>query len=1670
MSGSAIVTIDALPATQTVTGGGAYCAGGAGVSVGLANSDSGISYQLQRDGSNVGAPVAGTGAAISFGNQTTAGTYTVIATNAATCSAQMSGNAIITIDALPATQTVTGGGAYCAGGAGVSVGLVSSDTGISYQLQRDGSNVGAPIAGTGAAISFGNQTTAGTYTVIATNAATCSAQMSGTAVVTITPVPAGTITAAAAICAASTNNVASVAGAGPTATFAWSITGGVITSGAATGSITYTAGSADPLTLSVVITENGCTSTVNRNVTVNAIPAVPAITAPASVCGTLPTPASITAPVAGVTYTWSITGGTLDPSSGTSVTFTPAAIGTNVVLTATASQNGCSSAAANATVIVAVPLSPVAMNGGAACTGGTIKLMASGVAGATYQWTGPNGFTSTEQNPILANATAAHAGNYSVVARIGSCNSAPATTTVVVHPPTPAPIASNSGATCAGSSVALSASTVAGATYFWTGPNGFLSTEQHPVINNLTVAAAGTYSVVAFVDGCASPAASTTVTVAAAGCPPPTPVDIVLNKGVSNALPGEGDTVTFTITAENRGQGQATAITVNDPLPAGLTFVDATPSAGVYAAGAWTIPALGQGAKATLQIRATVNSGTALSTISNCVTLGSVTPPDVNAANNSACTPIAVQPPDLEVLKNVDNPVPNVGDVIHYTVRVTNRGPGAAPFANINVNDILPQTVNLLTFTATQGSWSSATGDWAIGTIAAGANATLNVTAQVNALGGTQKVRNCATLTLSSPPDVNAFNNQSCAPVDLSVTKTVSKPVAREGDTIFYTVTITNNGPSYATDVMVNSVQVDGLTFVRWSATQGSYTGQGSGSWNVGTLGVGESATIILVAIINPGTAGTTINNCANLAGSAPNDDDPNNNQGCATIQVVAGELPDLSVTKLANLSSVNEGGQVTYTIRVFNNGSGTASNVNVDDALPAALTLVSSSATAGSFNGTRWSVGSLAEGASQTLTVTATANRPPSGTSVNNCASIATANLNGANDTACAAIEVILIAVAPPSCDNAPPLLSVPLLQTIERGATLKFRVAATDADLDHVTLRAEGLPSNARFDGATGEVTFAPLDGCDPEDASYALTFVATDGRGGITSAPVVLTLAERDTTRKRVVGARPDLTRQPVIAIPQAPVSIAAGEGVTFKVTAMAQEANCATTLVMTSDFGAFDGTSYRYTATTSEARRIRLASFRATDCRGRVSTATVPLHVGSATSQRSGLVAVKKLTFAPAVAGADARAATLTVTNAGRTALRISSVGLAGGEHFRVEGLQTAPIALLPSRTLELRVVFDPERAGSLTDQLQIATSDGDALVVDLSGEALAPTATPTESGVAAALTGSVVRPYTGSGPVLQLGPATANASCVTNREPVLSVPSLLVAERDQILRFRASALDPDGDRVSIGVAHLPLGASFNSSTGEFTFMPADSCEDDADRVHDVTFIATDERGASTSAAVQITVVEPAGGSTMMPIISAPATTLVVGRGEPVRFRIAAQGRRAGCEASLQTVPDVGRFDRDNGEYVFVPAADSPSGPMLLTFAARDCAAGVMTSAVRVEVRDDHDLGQARIASTLREVEFTATPTRSVSGYVIIPIANEGDRPLQLGRIRFANGDSFRIDGALGLPVMLRPGAILPLRVEFQPRAAGEITDTLIIENGDPTQPPLSISLRGTSIDR
>lgn len=178
-----------------------------------------------------------------------AGGVTISYTLGASCLATR----VVTVNALPGIEGVTGGGIYCATGTGVHIGMGSSATGIAYQLFNGSTAAGTAITGTGSALDFGLIIPAGTYTVTATNTTTgCTNNMRGEAVVTISPSVVTAIHIAAVtgdtLCAGATAHFTSVAtNGGVAATYQWALDGTAI-AGATNSTYTYTPANGDRIT------------------------------------------------------------------------------------------------------------------------------------------------------------------------------------------------------------------------------------------------------------------------------------------------------------------------------------------------------------------------------------------------------------------------------------------------------------------------------------------------------------------------------------------------------------------------------------------------------------------------------------------------------------------------------------------------------------------------------------------------------------------------------------------------------------------------------------------------------------------------------------------------------------------------------------------------------------------------------------------------------------------------------------------------------------------------------------------------------------------------------------------------------------------------------------------------------------------------------------------------------------------------------------------------------------------------------------------------------------------------------------------------------------------------------------------------------------------------------
>jgi len=242
-------------------------------------------------------------------------------------------------------------------------------------------------------------------------------------------------------------------------------------------------------------------------VIVNPIPAAPTVSG-ATICAGFAT--TLTAIATGGTYQW------YDATSGGNLLGSGAGYTTPVLTTTTTyyvqrTVDGCASAR-TAVTVTATPTPAVPTASGITVCSGNIATLTATAPGGTYQWydaaTGGNlmGTGSSYTTPALtANTT------YYVQTTVSGCTSLRSSVTVMVNPTPKVPEVISNSPVCTGSYIVLSTPEIAGASYSWTGPNGFTSTVQNPVINNTTGKNAGIYYVSVTVTGCTSSAGSTTV-------------------------------------------------------------------------------------------------------------------------------------------------------------------------------------------------------------------------------------------------------------------------------------------------------------------------------------------------------------------------------------------------------------------------------------------------------------------------------------------------------------------------------------------------------------------------------------------------------------------------------------------------------------------------------------------------------------------------------------------------------------------------------------------------------------------------------------------------------------------------------------------------------------------------------------------------------------------------------------------------------------------------------------------------------------------------------------------------------------------------------------------------------------------------------------------------------
>jgi uncharacterized repeat protein (TIGR01451 family)/gliding motility-associated-like protein len=410
-----------------------------------------------------------------------------------------------------------------------------------------------------------------------------------------------------------------------------------------------------------------------------------------------------------------------------------------------------------------------------------------------------------------------------------------------------------------------------------------------------------------------------------------------------------GNNITYTITVTNNGPTLAQNVQLTDALGTGLSFVSASSSTGTWNNPVWNIGTMANGATATLTLVANVASNVT-GTVSNTATVSSPTYDPVPGNNTATQNTTVITRADLAVTKT-DSPDPVVaGQSLTYTITVTNSGPSDA--LDVSLLDNLPAGLTVTNVSTLDGNWNAPT--WQIGTIAAGTQKVLVIETLVGA-GVTGSLSNTAVVS-SSTTDPQPSNNTVTQTTtvntlsDVAITKTAPSNLFVAGDTVEYTIVVSNSGPSNAAGVQVSDNIPAVILLPEFSLDGGQSWAAWTGNYGVGTLNVSETTQLLIRGKLAANAVdGSSIINTATVTSTTPDPVTTNNqSQHSATVQAIA----DMSIVKIGP-SAILAGTTITYSLTVVNNGPSYASNLVIADAVSPLITNVEYSLN----NGNSWNI-----------------------------------------------------------------------------------------------------------------------------------------------------------------------------------------------------------------------------------------------------------------------------------------------------------------------------------------------------------------------------------------------------------------------------------------------------------------------------------------------------------------------------------------------------------------------------------------------------------------------------------------------------------------------------------------------------------------------------------------
>jgi uncharacterized repeat protein (TIGR01451 family) len=435
-----------------------------------------------------------------------------------------------------------------------------------------------------------------------------------------------------------------------------------------------------------------------------------------------------------------------------------------------------------------------------------------------------------------------------------------------------------------------------------------------------------------------------------------------LSKTVDPTVIPPGDTVTYTLVVRDTSGVPFYRVTVIDTVPSAFTIAGTSGGTVTGSVITWNVGTLSIGQSDTLKIKARAQNnlfgGTDITNI--CYAF------DSTGIRFTAAADVQIASvPALVVAKVASKDSLNPGDSLKYTITVHNTG--NTNLMQVQVLDTLPALLS--NASVTNGTLNNGIVTLSLDSLVMGATDTITIKGVVNSVveGGTV-IRNSVTVKTQGLPDEHAYAQTRVEThIALAFQKSVSKDTAGIGDTLHYTVRMSNAGDVPLTGITVIDTIFNHLNVVAISPNVTLVNGVATYSRDTLNPGVADSFTVTAV-ITGLARGGDVIGNTAYLQSNQT----PRTSSHVSTYISV---LSNFVITKSVSKDTVNTGDSLRYVIRIRNSGNIALTDVIIRDILPAYLSNIGLSPNLhiGSDGSADYQLDTLGVGRSDSMTITAT-------------------------------------------------------------------------------------------------------------------------------------------------------------------------------------------------------------------------------------------------------------------------------------------------------------------------------------------------------------------------------------------------------------------------------------------------------------------------------------------------------------------------------------------------------------------------------------------------------------------------------------------------------------------------------------------------------------------------